>query len=88
MTENVENSISIFFKTKFNPFQIWPLFNKCAIVAKKELELYSGPFGIGLKYCGTVFVNRASSEAGRKAVNEAGTKAKKSGTSLFLFPEG
>ncbi len=50
--------------------------------------MYSGPFGIGLKYCGTVFVNRASSEAGRKAVNEAGSKAKASGTSLFLFPEG
>ena len=37
---------------------------------------------------GAIFVDRAKSEKGRKAVNDAGQKAKESGTSLFLFPEG
>lgn len=57
------------------------------MVAKKELK-YAGPFGYAIAVCGAIFVDRASSEAGRKAINEAGKKAKDSGISLFIFPEG
>jgi hypothetical protein len=59
-----------------------------ALVTKRKkkflwhwLLLYTGPFGIGIMLCGTVFVNRASSEAGRAAINAAGKRAKQSGTS-------
>merc|ERR1719510_198793 len=64
-----------------------PFFDKCSMMAKKELK-YAGPFGLATGLCGGTFVDRASSEAGRKAVNEAGKKAKASGISLFFFPEG
>ncbi len=57
------------------------------MVAKNELK-YAGPFGLAMALCGAIFVKRSSSEAGRKSVNEAGSKAKASGTSMFLFPEG
>ena len=70
------------------PFlQFWFLFNRAVTVVKKEL-MYAGTFGIAMALSGAIFVNRGSSEAGRKAVNEAGAKAKASGTSMFLFPEG
>jgi 1-acyl-sn-glycerol-3-phosphate acyltransferase len=57
------------------------------MVVKNTLK-YMGPFGLAIWMGGAVFVNRANSEAGRKAINEAGEKAKASGKSLFLFPEG
>ena len=60
--------------------QVWPLFDKCAMVAKKELK-YAGTFGLAQILMGTVFVDR-SSEKGRNAVNEAGKKAKENGSSL------
>ena len=41
-----------------------------------------------MKATGTVFVDRASSVAGRAAVNKAGKKAKESKISLWIFPEG
>jgi len=66
---------------------IWPSLDKCVMVAKKELK-YAGSFGLCLSLCGAIFLDRGSSEAGRRAINEAGQKAKASGTSMFLFPEG
>ena len=59
--------------------QVWKLFDRAAMVAKRELQ-YAGTFGLGIKLCGTVFVDRASSEAGRATINAAGKKAKESGT--------
>ena len=52
------------------------------MVAKRELQ-YTGTFGLGIKLCGTVFVDRASSEAGRAAINAAGKRARESGTRYF-----
>ena len=54
-------------------FQIWPSLDKCVMVAKKELK-YAGPFGLCLTLCGTIFLDRGSSESGRRAINEAGKK--------------
>lgn len=67
--------------------QVWKLFDRAAMVAKRELQ-YTGTFGLGLKFCGTVFVDRASSEAGRAAINAAGKRARENGTTLWIFPEG
>ena len=66
---------------------MWSLFDKIVIVGKKALK-YAGPFGLAMTLGGAIFVDRAKSEKGRKAVNEAGQKAKESGCSLFVFPEG
>jgi len=67
--------------------EMWSLFDKIVIVGKKALK-YAGPFGLAMTLGGAIFVDRAKSEKGRKAVNEAGQKAKESGCSLFVFPEG
>ena len=80
-------SFSLLVYVVFELMQVWPLFDNCVMVAKKELK-YAGPFGLAITLCGTVFVDRASSTEGRRAINEAGIKAKASGTSMFLFPEG
>ena len=37
---------------------------------------------------GAIFLNRGSSESSRKAINDAGKKAKELGISMFLYPEG
>jgi len=66
---------------------LFPSLHDCVMVAKKELK-YAGPFGLCMTLCGAIFLDRGSSEAGRRAINEAGKKAKASGTSMFLFPEG
>ena len=63
------------------------MFEKLVVVGKKSLK-YAGPFGVAMTLGGAIFVDRAKSEKGRKAINDAGQKAKESGTSLFLFPEG
>ncbi|TRY66921.1 hypothetical protein TCAL_09928 [Tigriopus californicus] len=67
--------------------QLWPLIMPCFTTAKKELK-YAGPFGLILYLCGTIFVDRMSSEKGRKAVNEAGQMARETGSSIWVFPEG
>jgi 1-acyl-sn-glycerol-3-phosphate acyltransferase len=51
---------------------------------KKELLLYSGPFGLALWFFGSIFIERASSDKGRQIVNEAGKRAKESGTNLWV----
>ena len=66
---------------------MWPLFDKIVVVGKKSLQ-YAGPFGLAMYLGGAIFVDRAKSSKGREAINEAGQKAKESGCSLFLFPEG
>ena len=58
---------------------MWKHFERAAMVAKRELQFLL-TFGLGIKLCGTVFVDRAASEAGRAAVNAAGKRAKESGT--------
>ena len=74
------------FFNLFKMFQIWPLFKKIKMVAKKSLK-YAGTFGLAQTLCGTVWVDRSSAK-GRKAINDAGKHSKETGTSLFLFPEG
>lgn len=66
---------------------VWDVIGPTTTTAKKEL-MYAGPFGLVLWLCGTIFVDRMSSAEGRKAINEAGEMARKSGTSIWVFPEG
>ena len=66
---------------------IWESFEQCAVVAKKEL-LYLPILGLCGSLSGGIFLNRGSSESSRKAINDAGKKAKELGISMMLFPEG
>ena len=66
---------------------MWDVIGPTTTTAKKEL-MYAGPFGLILWLCGTIFVDRMSSAEGRKAINNAGEMARKSGTSIWVFPEG
>ena len=55
------------------------------MVAKKELK-YAGPFGLCLTLCGTIFLDRGSSESGRRAINEAGKKVAWNFNPEFFLP--
>lgn len=39
-------------------FDIWPVMNKCTVVAKKELW-YAWPFGLAAWLCGLIFIDRS-----------------------------
>lgn len=67
--------------------QVWDMFDKIASIAKHELK-YAGPFGLAAILGGTVFVKRSKHEKAMAALNEAVKKAKDTGTSLAIFPEG
>eukprot|EP00095_Tigriopus_kingsejongensis_P008402 maker-scaffold9_size846264-snap-gene-5.9 protein:Tk08402 transcript:maker-scaffold9_size846264-snap-gene-5.9-mRNA-1 annotation:"1-acyl-sn-glycerol-3-phosphate acyltransferase alpha" len=66
---------------------LWPQIIPCVTTAKKEL-MYTGPFGLILYLCGTIFVDRMSSAKGRQALNVAGKQARETGSSMWVFPEG
>ena len=53
-------------------------FNKCTFVVKKELK-YIPILGLSGILAGCIFLNRSRNESSRKAINEAGQKAKESG---------
>lgn len=57
-------------------FDLWPVMDKCTIVAKKEL-FYAWPFGLGAWLCGLIFIDRMNSEKARSVLNVAAEQLKK-----------
>lgn len=51
-------------------FDIWPVMDKCTVVAKKEI-FYAWPFGLAAWLCGVIFIDRMKSEKARTALNIA-----------------
>lgn len=51
-------------------FDIWPIMEKCTVVAKKEL-FYAWPFGLAAWLCGLIFIDRMNAEKARATINEA-----------------
>lgn len=68
-------------------FDIWPVMNKCTVVAKREL-FYAWPFGLAAWLAGLVFIDRVRSEKARETLNEVNRKIKKQNIKLWVFPEG
>lgn len=68
-------------------FDIWPVMNKCTVVAKREL-FYAWPFGLAAWLCGLIFINRMQSEASRKQLTDASVDIKNKKIKLWIFPEG
>lgn len=68
-------------------FDIWPVMNKCTVVAKREL-FYAWPFGLAAWLCGLIFINRMQSESSRKQLTSASTHIKNKKIKLWIFPEG
>ena len=56
-------------------FDIWPVMEKCTVVAKKEL-FYAWPFGLAAWLCGLVFIDRLNTDKAREVINQATTKIK------------
>jgi lysophosphatidate acyltransferase len=59
-------------------FDIWPIMDKCTVVAKKEL-FYAWTFGLAAWLCGLIFIDRLNSDKARTTINRATalTKEKK-----------
>lgn len=68
-------------------FDIWPVMNKCTVVAKREL-FFAWPFGLAAWLCGLIFINRMQSDRAREHLNEASTNLKNKKIKLWIFPEG
>ncbi|CAD6216435.1 GSCOCG00004593001-RA-CDS [Cotesia congregata] len=68
-------------------FEMWPVMDKCTVVAKKEL-FYAWPFGLAAWLCGLIFIDRMNSEKARTALNTATDKIKEKKIKLWIFPEG
>jgi lysophosphatidate acyltransferase len=63
-------------------FEVWPIMDKCTVVAKKEL-LYAWPFGLAAWLCGLVFIDRLNGDKAREAMNEATKKLQENKVLLF-----
>lgn len=68
-------------------FDIWPVMNKCTVVAKREL-FFAWPFGLAAWLCGLIFINRMNSESAREHLNKASNNIKNKQIKLWIFPEG
>lgn len=68
-------------------FDIWPVMNKCTVVAKREI-FYAWPFGLAAWLCGLIFIDRMQSDKARNSLYSATDIIKKKKIKLWIFPEG
>lgn len=68
-------------------FDIWPVMNKCTVVAKREL-FYAWPFGLAAWLCGLIFIDRMQSDKARNSLCDATDLIKEKKIKLWIFPEG
>ncbi|KAL5275420.1 hypothetical protein ACFFRR_001350 [Megaselia abdita] len=68
-------------------FDIWPVMNKCTVVAKKEI-FYAWPFGLAAWLAGLIFIDRVRSEKARNTLNSANRLIKSKKIKVWVFPEG
>lgn len=68
-------------------FDIWPVMNKCTVVAKREL-FYAWPFGLAAWLCGLIFIDRMQSDKARNSLCDATDLIKQKKIKLWIFPEG
>lgn len=68
-------------------FDIWPVMNKCTVVAKKQI-FYVWPFGLAAWLAGLIFIDRVRSEKARNTLNAANRLIKNDKIKVWVFPEG
>lgn len=68
-------------------FDIWPVMNKCTVVAKREI-LYAWPFGLAAWLCGLIFIDRMHTDRARDKLTKASDFIKTDQIKLWVFPEG
>ncbi|XP_065345108.1 1-acyl-sn-glycerol-3-phosphate acyltransferase alpha [Cloeon dipterum] len=68
-------------------FDLWPVMDKCTVVAKKEL-LYAWPFGLAAWLCGLIFIDRHNSNTAKESMNQATKHIQDNKIKLWIFPEG
>lgn len=70
IVSNHQSSIDI-----LGMFDVWPVMDKCTVVAKKGL-FYAWPFGIAAWLCGLIFIPRMNTDKARLIMNQAAEKIK------------
>lgn len=65
-------------------FDIWPIMNKCTVVAKKEI-FYAWPFGLAAWLAGLVFIDRMNSEKARSVINTSVERLKETNVYIILL---
>lgn len=51
--------------------EIWPVMDKCAVIAKKEI-FYLWPFGLASWLWGTIFIDRMNVKNAQSTINKTG----------------
>lgn len=67
--------------------EIYHVIGKCALVGKRTIK-FMWPAGLAAHLCGTVFIDRSSSDREKQKMSDAMEKLKKEKTKLLIFPEG
>lgn len=86
-------NLFLFYKTIYfdisisGMFDIWPVMNKCTVVAKREI-FYAWPFGLAAWLCGLIFINRMQSDQTKDQLCAASNYIKSKRIKLWIFPEG
>lgn len=68
-------------------FDIWPVMNKCTVVAKREL-FYAWPFGLAAWLSGLIFIDRMHTDKARNSLYDAADIIRQKRIKLWIFPEG
>lgn len=68
-------------------FDLWPVMNKCTVVAKREL-FYAWPFGLAAWLSGLIFINRMQTDKARNSLYAAADIIRQKRIKLWIFPEG
>ncbi|XP_078739158.1 1-acyl-sn-glycerol-3-phosphate acyltransferase alpha-like [Lampetra fluviatilis] len=58
------------------------------LVAKREIMLYTGPFGLASYLCGTLFIDRRDPDRAKEAVAKFAHSLLPQDLRLWMFPEG
>ncbi|XP_015114115.1 1-acyl-sn-glycerol-3-phosphate acyltransferase alpha [Diachasma alloeum] len=68
--------------------ELWPVIDNCTVIAKREILMYSGFFGLAAYMWGTIFINREKKKTAQETLNSTVEIIKGSESKLLLFPEG
>jgi len=67
---------------------IWPVIRKMTAIAKREILLYSGTFGISMFLAGLAYIDRKAGVTARQAMNDTMDDLKEKKIKLWVFAEG
>ncbi|XP_022835070.1 1-acyl-sn-glycerol-3-phosphate acyltransferase beta-like [Spodoptera litura] len=82
----ISNHQSVFDSTGVN--NVWVVAKKILLIVKKELLLYSGPLGLAMYLCGTIFIDRKNQKEAYQKLELTKQLMIHENYKTWIFPEG